>query len=176
MITATALSLIVILAIGQVDVTRVRLSEEVRKRGSLEPALALAHMSRYLQQADRINLIGPTNVQFRRFTEDATVTGALDNPANYVWSQYKLAGTTLQFCNGSSVDTQFSGITTLTIQYVDEEPLPPPGGDPANQDNNVLEFVINNQFRDEVTIRAGAYSNVMTGLAPAGVSDPPGSC
>jgi hypothetical protein len=177
MITATALALIVILAIGQVDVTRVRLSEEVRKRGALEPALALAHMANHLKQADRINLVSPTNVQFR-----VPLGTNFDVADNYQWHQYKLDGTTLQFCTGDSVDAQFSGITALDIHYEDVEPLAPPGGDPfdpAPEDNNVLEFVINDindQYRSEVTIRAGAYTNFMMGLAPAGTSDPPGGC
>ena len=172
MLTATALALVVILAIGQVDVTRVRLSEEVRRRGSLEPALALAHMAKYLQQADRIQLNSATDVQFR-----IPLGTTFDVPGNYQWYQYKLVGTTLRFCSGAAVDAQFqlSGAAPLAIQYRDEAPAPP-GGEPPVQDNNVLEVLINNQYRDEVTIRAGAYTNAPNGLAPAGVSDPPAGC
>jgi hypothetical protein len=188
LMTATVLSVLVILAIGQVDVSRVRLSDEVRRRATAqsEAALALAHMAKSLQQADRIQWINPSDIQFRRFIGDPTAPGALDNAANYRWAQYQLVdinpvdGTmdTIRFyddtAGGCGVDDSF-GASGLTIQYRDEA-VAPPGGEPPVQDNNVLQMTIEGRYTTEVTIRGGAYTDLMTGLAPLGVSDPPGSC
>ena len=186
---AATLMFLVILAIGQVDVSRVRLSEEARKRGGSETdaAMALAHMGRFLQEADRVNLIGPTSLQFRRFIGNPSVAGALDNVANYRWAQYTLAdvnpadGTmdTIQFNDdaaaGCGAAEDGFQATSLLLQYQDEAGAPP-GGEPfGGDDNNLLLITVNGRFNTEVVIRGGAYTNVATGLstAPGG---PPASC
>lgn len=179
LLTATVLSVIVLLAIGEVDVARVRLSQEIRQRGQhqAEAAFALAFMARSLQQADRVVLLSPTSVQFRRFTGNPAVAGALDNAANYTWGQYRLAGADVILTDaGCAVNEIFAAVNSLDLQYVDEAPAPP-GSEPPVQDNNVLQISTDSgRYTTEVVLRAGAYTNVMTGLAPAGVSDPPGSC
>ena len=188
-LTATTIALIVILAIGQVDVSRVRLSEESRQRSGvgLNAAFAIAHMGRLLQEADLVNLLGPTSLQFRRFTGDPTAAGALDTPANYQWAQYQLAdvnpadGTmdTIQFNDNTSAgcgaaEDSFDA-TSLLMQYRDEAGTPP-GGEPlGGLDNNLLLITVNGDFTTEVVIRNGAYTNVATGLSTA-AGGPPGSC
>ncbi len=174
--TAMALSMIVVLAIGQIDVSRVRLSQEIRRRAPAEAAFALAYMARSLQQADRIVLLSLTSVQFRQFTGDPTAAGALDIPANYTWGQYRLVGLDIVSYSAScAVNEAFTALNSLDIQYADEAPAPP-GGDPPVQDNNVLQIIVDGRYTTELTIRAGAYTNLMTGLAPPGVSDPPAPC
>jgi hypothetical protein len=77
------------------------------------------------------------------------------------------------------------------MQYRDET-ITPPGGDPSGQnlappqDNNVLEMIVEwtdpqtnvtQQFVSQMTMRAGAYTNLTTGLSPSGAAfDPPGAC
>ena len=191
LLIGAALGFMMILALGQVDVSRVRLAEEGRRRAGndTEAALALAQMGRLLNDADRVQLLGPTNMQFRRFIADPSVPGALDNAANYRWAQYKLVDVvapagmdTIQFFDdtnsGCGVDEIFTA-TDLVIQYRNEAGTPP-GGEPAvappGSDNNVLQILISGRFSTDVTIRAGAYTGVMTGLVSPGVSNPPAPC
>lgn len=177
-LVAASLAVVVILAIGQVDVSRVRLSEELRRRANTrgEAALAQADMARSLQSADRIYVVSPTSVQFRRFIGgNPTAPGVLDDDANYQWAQYTLVdvdpvdGTmdTIRRYQGSScgIVERFL-VSSLNIAYVDVGTPSPPGGEPPDQDNNVLQFTIDGRYTTEVTIRNGAYTNLPTGLAP----------
>ena len=178
-ITASAISLLVIILIGQVDLTRVYLSNQTRfnANGGTSAALLLGHMQQLLQQADRINLASPTNIQFRR---PSTAFGAnLDLASSYTWAQYQLVGTQVLFYDdtggGCGVNQTFDDITALTIVY-DDVAIQPPGGDPPVQDNNALGIAVNTRFILNITIREGAYTNVPSGLAPLGVADPPPTC
>lgn len=184
-LTATVvLSVVVILAIGQVDVTRVRLSEEVRRSGTgqAEAALALAHIVRSIQEADRVQLLSSISIQLRRFMGDPAAPGALDNGANYLWVQYRFdaaLGAILFFDDtaaGCVESTRFS-VSSLDMKFIDPSPAPP-GGEPfaSGDDNNVLDVKVDGRYSGRGTMRSGAYTKVLTGLAPAGVSDPPPSC
>jgi len=193
LLIASALGLVVILAIGQVDVTRIFLTKEMS--GSLgvqaEASLAVAYLARSLQQADRVNLISPSNVQLRYVVCPTTPpdSACFDNAANYRWAQYRHDSATKEIryvdpASSCTVASRFRDVDSLSIRYRDEAP-PPPGGDPPVQDNNILELVVSTTdpqsgnpltYTSEAVIRAGAYTNLMTGLAPAGVSDPPASC
>jgi len=111
MLVASTLSVVVILAIGQVDVTRILLAQQVRRSTSLQAqaGLAMADLTKRLMQADRVNLINPPNIQFRIPEPDTDCprvdlpscpvvcegcTGTVpppccfDIPANYRWAQY----------------------------------------------------------------------------------------
>ena len=177
LLTATLLSVIVILAIGQVDVSRVRLSQEIRRRGPGDQAFAMAYIAKSLQNADRINLVSQTSVQFREFTGDPAAAGAFDDPANYSWRQYRLAGSQIILSDSACTPLQsFSGITSLLIQYEPSGAPPPSGYTQLFSDNNVLLFTIDGQYTSEITIRAGAFTDTMTGLAPPLVSNPPAAC
>lgn len=191
---AATIAFIVMLAIGQIDVSRVRLGEEARRRANagMDATLAIAHMGRLLQEADRVNLVGPDSIQFRRFTGDPTAAGALDNPANYHWAQYKLVDLnptpivdgimdTIQFNDDTGVvgcgsPEDAFGAGSLLFQYQDEATTPPPGGEPlGGDDNNLLLITTSGGLTTEVVLRSGAYTNLTTGLSTA-AGGPPGSC
>jgi prepilin-type N-terminal cleavage/methylation domain-containing protein len=199
---ATTIGVLVLWGIGQVDVSRVRLGEQARRTGSadVEAALALAHMGRFLQDADLVNVINPTSVQFRRFIGDPTVAGDFDIPANYQWAQY-------QFVNAIPPNADFIRFddnatppcgnpeetfeaSNLQVQFEDAAGTPPGGPPlPGPEDNNLLRITIRaalpppptpppptpNVFTTEVVIRSGAYTKVLTGLSP-NAPGPPGTC
>lgn len=190
LLIGSTLMFVIILAIGHVDVTRVRLTQQVRQTGlsQSEVGLALAHMAKQLQQADRIKRLSASSVQFR------VPLGIVffDTASNYRWKQYRhdSGAKEIRFYDPAcTLAFTFRDIGSLTVQYKGESP-PPPGGDPPVQDNNVLELIVSSTgtppmtYQGEVTIRAGAYTNLSAtasgdsgcGLAPCGVSDPPGSC
>jgi hypothetical protein len=183
-LSAVTISLVIILGIGQVDVTRILIKEQVLIFD--QSAAAMTHIAKQLQQADRINLISAQSIQFRIPLNQPA--GNLDNAANYKWSQYRYDGTANQilfFDNIGTptptcgVDRTFTGISAMNLQYQNEEPIAPPGGEPPVQDNNILLLTVSNRtnatLTTQVTIRAGAYTNLMDGLAPSGTSNPPNS-
>ena len=191
-LTASVITVIVLLAIGQVDVSRVRLAQEVRREAPAQGALALAYMVKSLQQADRVELLSPTSIQFRQFIgADPAAPGALEDATLYHWGQYKLVdidpaddGTMdtialyISGCGTNNINERFTA-QTLSIAYQDVAGAPPGGVEPPvqdHQDNNVLQISIDGRFITEVTLRGGAYTNVMTGLAPPDVSNPPAAC
>ncbi|MDP3722146.1 MAG: hypothetical protein Q8R91_01445 [Candidatus Omnitrophota bacterium] len=200
---ASTASLVVILAIGQVDVTRILLSNRTRSISThqSEAGLSLFQMATSLTQADRINLLDtgdcppedlpcPANIQFR-----VPIGTNFEQDDNYNWIQYlhadtnddQIPDTLLFFDNTNGVppgnctpDGRFLEIGTLTIQYRDEAPLPP-GGEPAVQDNNVLEVAIAPSeptftYRTQITARGTAYTKDLCGLAACAVSPPPVPC
>ena len=186
LLLVSVLSLVAILAIGHVDVTRVRLTQPIRQTtlNRSEAVPVLAQMAKLLRQADRINLLGADNVQVR-IPQDRD---NLDLAGSYRWTQYRYDSGTkaIRFYDPASSCTvllTFRDIGSLAIQYQDESPVPP-GGEPpvlpSGADNNVLGLTVTSTTAEtvigEVTIRAGAYTNLMTGLAPPGVSDPPTPC
>ena len=187
LMTATVVAVVVMVAIGQVDVSRVRLSEEIRSSaaGAGESALAMAHLSRLVQETDRMVILNslPGDVQLRRFTGNPGVPGALDNPANYQWAQYRFdaaQGAILLFDDtaGGCVESERFEVPGFSISFINSAP-PPPGGDPfapQTQDNNLVEVGVTPPYSNGVQMRSGAYTNVLTGLAPPGVSDPPPPC
>ena len=176
LLIAIAISTLVILLMGQVDMTRIFMSDQIRQNTNVDTWLALGHMERMLQVADRINLLGPTDIQFRR---PPTGAGAnLDLAASYTWAEYTLVGTQLRFFDntvpGCVLSDTFDGITALTILY-DNVALAPPGGEPlGGPDNNALGIALNARYIANITIRNGAYTNLMTGLSS--VSPPPAAC
>ena len=189
MLIASGIGIVIILALAQVDVTRVRISQKAQGIAEiqLEPGLAVTHITRSILKADRVNLLDPANIQLR--LPPVTGTG-LDNPANYTWIQYRLVGTELRYYNNAStcsVGSRFSDIGNLTLSYQDEAGAPPGGTDPlGGPDNNMLEVVITSTtdprsgqavtFRGQATMRASGYTDLMTGLLPAGVGEPTASC
>ena len=174
---ASTLALIVILAIGQVDTARLYLSNQTRAEMQSEAPFAIAHMTQQLSQADWINRVDGSHLQFRVPLDPLN----LDAAAGYRWAQYNLGSNEILFyddvrnaadCN--TVDARFFGINTVNVSYQDASPTPP-GGEPPQQDNNMLKITLTSggyTYTGQVAIRAGAYTNVMSGLAPAGVSNP----
>ena len=171
-------------------------------------AFTVIHLAKRLERADRLDLQpdGPNqvlNIRTPNFTTPGCAgvlippASCLDLAANYRWEQYNLSPTgelrvyTPPGC--ASWVVLASQITSLNFFYRDETPTPPapaptpPGGEPPVQDNNIMEFRIgwsdgagiSHDFVGQMTIRAGAYTNVMTGLQPPGgadISPPPATC
>ena len=199
---ASAIALVVVLGIGATDVLRVRVSESIRELTGVSAldqrknaAFAMLQMAKRLERADRVNLVSADNMQVR-----IPLGTAFDAAANYRWDQYRydLATRRVLFFSDTAAACPAARpvawqISALTFTYVDEG-SPPPGVEPfspATTDNNVLAYELDwddgrgrtHVFRSEVTRRVGAYADVNasggdsgTGLAPAGVSDPPGAC
>ena len=193
-IIASMLAGVVILGIGSIDVTRVRMEEEIRRRSAwaspsqLEAALAALHITKHLEHADRLNLVGPNSVQIRM-----PIDTNFDVATNYVWEQYRRNGSNeLQFYSDTgagcgNVRRLARDITLLTFQYEDRAPSPPGNAPlPLDQDNNVLSYALtwddgtrSQVFSGEITIRAGAYTDVSTGLSSPELGDinpPPAGC
>jgi len=196
-LVATALAMVVLFGILTADVARFRMGEDIRQRSSVtsaergRAAFAIIHLTKHLERADRLDLgaTTPGLYQFRwpAGCTQATLPGCLDVAANYDWDQYRLTGSQLEFntnrgTGGCGAWTALSRqIAGFTVQYSDEAPAPP-GGDPVNQDNNMVRFTIqwndtaslSQDFTAQVAIRGGAYTNVDTGLSP--VSPPSAAC
>jgi len=187
LVVASVLAVVVVLGIGSIDVARVRMQEEIRQTsdaaspGRMEAALTMITIRRGFENADRINLIGPSNLQIR-----VPLGTTFDAAGDYRWDQYKLVGNELRLYSGGcgSPKVLASQITNLSVAYQDVAAAPP-GGEPPNQDNNVLSYslawsdgVRTQVFPGWVTIRSGAYTNIATGLDGSGgdVSPPPGGC
>ncbi len=197
------LAMIVLLAVTSIDVTRVRIHEELRDRSGIatpehgEASLAALSIEKDIEQADRINIIAD-GIQVR--IPDMTIAGCtgtvpdascFDAAANYRWDQYRLDADQLLYYRGTQVacptpTVLAEQIADLSFQYVNEAPAPP-GGDPANQDNNLLAYTVkwdnadglSHEFQGVVSLRASAYTDVSTGLqAPNGtdISPPPTVC
>ncbi len=204
-LVATTLAMVVLFGIVATDVARFRMGEDIRKRSSVispergNAALAVIHLAKHLERADRLDL-GATVAGLYQFRSpspigctQATLPGCLDAAANYDWDQYRLNGTQLEFntdrgasgCVGwTTISRQIVG---FTVQYKDESTVGPPGPEPlpGNEDNNMAEFTIqwsdpstglSQTFRGEVASRASAYTNAPNALAPTSpltVSPPP---
>ena len=189
LLLASLIGVIILLVMAHVDVTRILVGQDAKDLSEIqtEPAFALTHLTRSILQADRVNRISASNIQLR--IPPTTGTG-LDDPSNYRWVQYRLNGTEVQyFTTGPcAAASRFRNVGSLQIQYRDESPVAPPGGEPlGGLDNNVLEIIVTStvinakinqtvSVTGEATMRAGAYTNLMTGLLPSGVGEPPASC
>lgn len=187
LLVASGIALVVLLAIGQVDVTRVHLTQGLGPGAvpQSEAAFAIAHMTRALEQADRLQLVSPSLLQLRIPQNPNN----LDAAAGYRWAQYSFGGGQIHYYDPAcTLSTAFRDLSALAISYRNEA-IAPPGGEPpvapAGADNNILLLTVSwvdprsgatEQYASQVTIRAGAYTGIMTGLAPAGISNPPATC
>ena len=190
LLVAGTLALVVVLAIGQIDVTRILLGGRTRTAAltSSDADFALLHMARELEQADRISVVssGPPNgnIQFR-----VPRGNAFDSAGDYVWKQYRQTGTEIRFYDPASsctVALTFKDISQFAVWYIDESPAPPGGDPPGQNDSNVLKLdtfwadpLGTRWYTGEVTIRSAAYTNIPTGLQNpwvADVSPPPTPC
>ena len=119
-----------------------------------------------------------------------------DLGGNYRWDQAALVGDALTLWRNTEAGCGTSRvlarqITSATFQFGNDVAPPPPGGEPGPNDLNLIEYSLtwdngvtrSQVFAGQVTSRAIPYSSLGattadsgTGLAPAGVSDPPASC
>lgn len=200
---ASAISVLVVVGITSLDITRSRLQEDTRRQsGLLTPehgrvALAVIHLVKHLERADVVAITGALGDNVLQIREPAVGgcvvvdAACIDNPANYRWSEYSLTAGTLQFYDntgaGCGAVTPLAGqVTGLTIQFQDASG-PPPGGEPAVSDpadNNMVAFSIgwsdpatgrSHDFTGQVAIRASPYSDVTSGMSTSAPGTP-GSC
>ncbi|PIQ83560.1 MAG: hypothetical protein COV75_06760, partial [Candidatus Omnitrophica bacterium CG11_big_fil_rev_8_21_14_0_20_63_9] len=166
-------------------VERVRDNSESYQEG----LFAMNHMLKELEGADKIELAGPTSVQFRI----PTVVPGTPPTFTFAWQQFRYdAGTGILWfypnnaCGaGRRVARNLSGVT---FAYTDVSPTPP-GGEPvgisglgAGEDSNVLQLEVNvpepatgtlRALRQKVTIRAAGYTaTAFSGLAAGGPIPP----
>jgi hypothetical protein len=195
MMTAALLGVVIILALGKVDVTRIYLSDQVRRASSshTEAALAMTQMVRQIQRADRIIVdTGSESVQVRIPTGGPSLD--FDQPGSYEWLQFRrdsATGQLVQFAPASTctVAARYGNCSTGTnaddacftqfaLRYQDEAPAPP-GGDPNPQDNNLLELELiwkepksgrTQRYLGQANLRAGAYTD-MNAQNSGGVMD-----
>ncbi len=190
---ASTISVVVVLGLGQLDVTRLLMTQHVRDTGRMgsEAALAMAQLARDVEQADRVNLVSlnPADVQLR--IPQAPVGGPpaptyFDLPSSYRWVEYKLFGTEIRFYDRTETgnceaDRTFRDIGTFAVAY-DDQAKAPPGNDepfaPETTDNNLVSFHITTvatpavdmiDYHDTVALRAGAYTNVNAGNGDSGI-------
>lgn len=179
LLLASTLGAGVLFALAKVDIARILISQKTAGIAEiqLDPGLAVMHVSRSLVNADRVNVLDPSNIQIRmpRPILDLENPG-LDDPANYAWVQYKLVGTDLQYLDDAcAVQERFRNIQDVEIAFQE-------GAD------NMLQLRVTSTeepktnkhvtFTGQAVMRAGAHRNdaSMNGLLPLGAGDPPDPC
>ena len=160
-LVASTLAVLVVIGIGRMDVGRVQIVEDLRQRSVAsgigyreETALALFHLSKHLEQADRINLVntgipaaipftgppGVANLQVRIpvCPTSPPTPACYDVATSYRWDQYVRIGNELRFYENTAVGPPYlcssmrvlaRQITSFTIAFMDTAPAPP-GGEP----------------------------------------------
>jgi hypothetical protein len=187
---ASVIGLVVILGITTSDVGRVRQQEEMRMRSGLvtwegQAARTSVLLARSINQADVIDVAGG-RFSFRipdpAGCPSATIAPCLDNPIYYRWDQYRLVGPLLQYNAGVAggacgpTRTLADEITAFTVVFMDQAGAPP-GGEPAVQDNNLVDYAITwtnaagrtHTFRGRAVSRGVPYSDILTTGTSSGI-------
>ncbi len=164
-LVASTIAVVVIIGIGSVDATRARITEDFHRRASLgseqvSVALATLQLAKSLERADRINVIGPDNIQVREFVSGTNCTDGSGNScpvdlsalpgcclleaSNYRWDQYRLSGGTLTYFRDSCTTQRdlAKEITSLTLQFQDRGGSPGAlGSEPVGGPyNNIISY------------------------------------
>ncbi len=171
LLIASSLALVVILAIGQVDVTRVRMVNQVTNNVQPEAELALASIVKEINAADRIKLWSTGTSSLNPYhsanycpTGQASCTAAIfirvpigtdfDNLTsnNYRWEQYSFNSTAKEVRYYTTFPAALGGVCTPTARYHSingatmqfwDQTISPPGSDPfGGPDNNTLQITI----------------------------------
>ncbi len=159
-LVASVLAVVVIIGIGSIDMTRIRITQDIRNPGLAtseltRAALAAQGISSHLLRADRLNMVEGSLYQARIPSMTTTgCTGAgvvpdqscLDDPLNYRWDEYVLDGDQLVLYTDTRANKldpndptpQCSAKIVLASQIQDaavtfhwrDVAPPPPGGDP----------------------------------------------
>lgn len=196
---ASAMTAIVALGSYTVLGTAVRVQEDLQQRGGARSeenaaALAMLHLAKHLETADRIKRVAADSLQVRM---PPGPEADLDDTTLYRWDQYKhdaLAKTLVYYRDGAcgAPSVLAREVAGFTVDYRDVAPAPP-GGEVFSagpEDNNMLEYAVawsdgtrSHTFRSTVAIRAAAYTDLNadagdsgSGLLPAGMLDPPSAC
>ena len=184
---ASVIGIVIMLALGNIDATRVYLTNQIRSSSTSlsDASFAVSLAIRDIQQADRVVVLNPTSLQVR-IPLPAAATD-LDNPANYKWVEYQYDDVAREIilydpATSCTVRQRFGRCTAndavcfsgLNIRYGNESPAPP-GGDPNGpslnppDDNNTLQFTISwtdsktnvtQSLTNQATMRASAYTNL----------------
>jgi len=201
LVAASALAIIVIVGLGQIDVARIYLVERTKSAtlAQSEADFALLYMITKLEQADRIDRVSSDNIRFRvpkPTTDQGSCTGCaavppppccFDIAANYVWKQFRFnnGGQIIRFYDPGrptcTLAQTFGQVSGLAVQYANESP-PPPGGEPPSgrNDSNMLQIETtwvdpetgsSRRFVGHVALRPGAYTNLSTGLQAPELGD-----
>lgn len=123
LLTASAISVVVLLAFGHIDFTRFTLAQRTQAENATSPqaGLALDYLLKMLKQTDQVNFPNPSDpshVQLR------IPTGTnFDDPANYTWKEYKHdpASGAIRYYNVSCAGVcsgygNIPGVNSLTCQ------------------------------------------------------------
>lgn len=180
-LVAGMIAVIIIFAMTRVDLTRVRIQQELRLQAASQQQqamLAVSHISKHLEIADRINRVSASNIQFR-----IPIANNLDAAASYRWDEYRLNAGNLEYFRavaGPPCGTPVvlvEQITGLSFDFRDRAPDPPAGQVFAAgpEDNNVIEFTLtwteaarSQAFIGEVTSRHIPYSDIQAGVTDSG--------
>ncbi len=197
LLIAGTLGLVVILALSQTDVSRVRLGDRISEAvfRHADARSAIGHVVKRLEAADRVILLDASNaacqsscvsVQLRIPPTDPT---QLDTAASYQWVQYKRDATSNELryyspASSCAIALSFKDVTGFTLSYENQSPAPP-GGEPMGvSDSNLVQVSLvatdpktgdTTTFPASVTIRGAGYTNVSSGLSEAG-PQPPAPC
>jgi len=205
LLVASVIGIVIMLALGNIDATRVYLTDQIRRSSTSlsEASLAVSLAIRDIQQADRVIVLNANSVLVRIPQPSATsnLPASLDDPANYKWVEYKyddVAKEIILYDPPCTVRQRFGRCTPsdavcfsgLAIQYNNESPVPP-GGDPSGpslnppDDNNTLQFKLSwtdvktnvtQSLTDQATMRASAYTNLPDPGLLAAPYTPPNGC
>ncbi len=200
LLVASAVGTAIVLAMTSIDLTRFMIQMDIKNNTSMGSNEALAglagvRIAKDLERADRINVINsdPDVLQLRiPIMTTAGCTGAgvippagcFNIPANFRWSEYRLSGASLQYFEdvaggGGGCPVPYplvEQITALNFERQDRA-QPPPGGEPAADDNNIIEYLITwddttgntHSFRGEVTSRAISYTDLSVSANDSGL-------
>lgn len=206
MVVVTTIMLLLAMSLGNLDALRLQIERRIRQRvdpDHQQAALALLHITKTLELADRVNFIPASKTyQIRRLVlqqPGVPYPGYFDMSYYYHWGQYTLVDVDsdavydeLWFWNRpymggcGTKKVLAEHIVDLSMTFVDAEPVAPPGGETTPLDNNVVEYMVTwgqgnrrREFRGMVTMRASGYTDVPTGLQNPGLPDaspPPPLC
>ncbi|MBI4354383.1 MAG: hypothetical protein HY595_04020 [Candidatus Omnitrophica bacterium] len=170
LLAASTLGFIIVLALGQADVARVKFFDEVLRKGhgpraaiSPEATYALDQMLSDLKQADRVVLRNPQDLDSTSDTDwvasDVQAYLPARAGASAEWVQYrfkKAQGATpasIEMFRGTCAiheSFQAPGMSAFYVQFVNIAPAPP-GGEPFTdgRDNNVVAVGVLTEQQNE---------------------------
>jgi hypothetical protein len=140
---------------------------------------ATRQLAKTIHMADRIYVDRASGVYQFRIPENCTGFDptCYDSQANYRWEQFKLNNGRLLFYDrrgcGRPSELLSRYVAGFTMDFRDQA-SPPPGGDPAVQDNNLVTYTLDfddanpvpppwqHQRTGAAASRAVPYSNVLT--------------
>ena len=184
LVVASTLGVAAILALGQMDVARVKLFNELAQdrtkvEVSMEASVALDDILSDLKMADRIVLVAPgAGVSAKNVLIRIVEGEDFDNPANYRWVQYRFDNEhqRLEYYNftpshasdcTAAMEQGIPHVKNFWVKYTDIASAPM-GGEPfpSGRDNNLVTVKIEPDAGSvrwgSTTVPAIPYSNLNT--------------